>query len=156
MTEAETWLGEYANQQQQVGLPLVYWPGVFAVIIGLVGLLWALPVPEAFRAISPVLNWGTTFLLAASVYYFVISVPLAIGMLPFTLGLIALEIRLAKIAPLPLPLVTLCLLAAGILAIWLSRDRAAIGGFFWRHLMFVMLGPLWLLADLYRRLGIPY
>ena len=156
MTEAEKWLGEYASNQAQVELPLIYWPGVFAVIIGLVGLLWSLPVPDAFRAISPVLNWGTTFLLASTVYYFVISVPLAIGMLPFTLGLVALEMRIAHFTLLPLRWVTLGLLAAGTAAIWLSKDREFAAGFMWRHLLLVMLGPLWLLSDLYRRLRIPF
>ena len=156
MTDAERWLGEFAANQQQVGLPLVYWPGIFAVIIGLVGLLWSLPVPDAFRAISPVLNWGTTFLLAATVYYFVISVPLAIGMLPFTLGLVALEMRIAHFTQLPLAWATLSLLAAGMLAIWFSQSQEATRDFVWRHLLLVMLGPLWLLSDLYRRLRIPY
>jgi hypothetical protein len=156
MTEAEKWLGEYAGNQQQVERPLVYWPGAFAVIIGLVGLLWSLPVPGAFRAISPVLNWGSTFLLAATVYYFVISVPLAIGMLPFTLGLAALEMRIAHLTLLPSPWASVGLLAAGIAAIWLSKNRESDAGYVWRHLLLVMLGPLWLLSDLYRRLRIPY
>lgn len=156
MNEAEKWLGKFREDQQQVDWPVIYWLGVFAVIIGLVGLLWSLPVPEAFRAISPVLNWGSTFLLAATVYYFVISVPLAIGMLPFTLGLIALEIRITALTPIPLPWAAFCLFAAGVLALWLSRDRDFDGSFLRRHLLFVMLGPLWLLSDLFRKLRIPY
>ena len=50
------------------------------VVIGTVGLLWSLPVPDRFYAISPLVNWGSLFLMAATVYYFIISVPLAIGM----------------------------------------------------------------------------
>jgi hypothetical protein len=78
------------------------------LVLGTVGILWSLPVPEEFARISPVLNWGSVFLMAAVVYYFIISIPLAIGMLPFVAGITAM-----------------------------------------------MIGPAWLLANLYRRLGIP-
>ena len=57
------------------------------VVLGTVGLLWTLPIPDQFFEISPLLNWGTAFLMATAVYYFIISVSLAIGMLPFLLGI---------------------------------------------------------------------
>ena len=69
-------------------------PGVYTawadsvpmVVLGTVGLLWLLPTPDEFFNISPLLNWGSAFLMVTAVYYFIISVSLAIGMLPFILG----------------------------------------------------------------------
>ena len=62
------------------------------VVLGTVGLLWTLPIPDEFFEISPLLNWGTAFLMAAAVYYFIISVSLAIGMLPFILGVAGVQV----------------------------------------------------------------
>ena len=156
MSETHKWLERYEQNHNDLAYPLVYWAAVPMVSLGTVGLLWLLPVPAEFFDISPLMNWGSAFLMAATVYYFVISVPLAIGMLPFTLGLIALEIRITALTPIPLPWAAFCLFAAGVLALWLSRDRDFDGSFLRRHLLFVMLGPLWLLSDLFRKLRIPY
>ena len=155
MVEADRWLTEFSTNQEQVRWPVLYWPSVFLVIIGTVGLLWSLPVPEAFQAISPALNWGTTFLMAAVVYYFVISTPLAIGMLPFVLGIISVEAWIAGLT-FPPPWVALDLTAVGIAGLWFSRGEVTITSFLGRHLQLIMIGPLWLLADIYRRLRIPY
>ena len=68
----------------------LYWLAVPVLVMGTVGLLW----PYRCRRLSSSeflhsLNWGSTFLMATVVYYFIISVSLAIGMLPFMLGVAA-------------------------------------------------------------------
>ncbi len=117
-------------------------------------MLWSLPVPEAFVRISPVINWGSVFLMAAVVYYFVISVSLAIGMLPFVAGVIAVQLWLED-SPWSLPWISAGMLAAAIAGLWLGRlqnggTRAVLD-----DIQHMMIGPAWLLANLYRRLGIP-
>jgi hypothetical protein len=155
MTEAERWLEEFAASQEQVQRPLIYWPSAFLVIIGAVGLLWSLPVPEAFQAISPALNWGTTFLMAAVVYYFVISTSLAIGMLPFIVGVMATETWIAQL-PFAAHWTTAEITLVGLTGLWLARADGAGLPFIGRHLQLIMLAPLYLLADIYRRLRIPF
>ena len=80
MTDVDHWLTHYGKSHANVSFPILYWMAVPALVVGTVGLLWSLSVPGAFTDISPVLNWGTTFLMAAVVYYFIISLSLAIGM----------------------------------------------------------------------------
>jgi hypothetical protein len=128
---------------------------VLLLVIGTVGMLWSLPVPGAFRDISPVLNWGSAFLMAAVVYYFILSVALAIGMLPFIMGISALQLWLVASA-LPLSGISLALVALAVAGLWLGH-RAS-GGLLavFRDIQLMMIGPAWLLSNLYRRLGIPY
>ena len=80
MSEIESWLERYEGTHRDLANPLVYWAAVPMIVLGTVGVLWILPIPGEFYEISPLLNWGTAFLMAAAVYYFIISLPIAIGL----------------------------------------------------------------------------
>jgi hypothetical protein len=91
VSETDRWLSDYGASHSDIRNPGIYWLSVPILVLGTVGILWSLPVPEEFARISPVLNWGSVFLMAAVVYYFIISIPLAIGMLPFVAGITAIQ-----------------------------------------------------------------
>ena len=152
MTESDDWLGRYQLSHENLRNPMVFWAAVPMVVIGLSGVLWALPVPEEFQRISPLLNWGSAFLMVSAIYYFIISLSLAIGLLPFLLGLAAIQLWLAD-SGLPAMGVSLGLLLAGFVGIVLGRGgtpRAIL-----QDVQLMMIGPAWLLSEVYRRFGIP-
>ena len=155
MSDAENWLERYEDNHSNVSNPLVYWAAVPMVVIGTVGLLWQLPIPEEFRQISPLLNWGSAFLMAAAIYYFIISLSLAIGMLPFLIGLASLQLWLASSA-YPAVGVATGLLIAGIAGLMLGRRDSGGLRAVLQDLQLMMIGPAWLLSVIYRRIGIPY
>jgi uncharacterized membrane protein YGL010W len=155
MTDTDSWLEHYEETHGDLTYPAIYWIGVPLVVLGTVGLLWRLPVPEAFLDISPLFNWGTAFLMAAVVYYFIISVSLAIGMLPFVVGVAAVHMWLAESAAWPLE-VSIGLLTAGIIALWFGHLRHGVIVPVLRDLQLMMIAPAWMLSVLYRRIGIPY
>ena len=154
MTETIDWLQHYGDSHAELSYPALYWAAVPMVVLGTVGLLWLLPVPEEYARISPLLNWGSTFLMAAVVYYFIISVPLAIGMLPFVVGVAACQTWLGVSEYSPLRVST-GLLLAGTVGLWVGRRRQWSFGPVWKDLQLMMIGPAWLLSVLYRRIGIP-
>lgn len=155
MTETDRWLSEYGDNHREIANPAVYWPAVLLLVVGTVGMLWSLPVPGAFREISPVLNWGSAFLMAAVVYYFILSVALAIGMLPFVMGVSVLQLWLAASA-LPLSGISLALVALAVAGLWLGHHTSGGLRAVFRDVQLMMIGPAWLLSNLYRRLGIPF
>ena len=149
------WLERYAEKHRNLRYTSLYWLAVLMVVVGLVGLLWTLPVPEQFYAISPLLNWGSAFLMVTAVYYFIISLSIAIGMLPFLIGVAAFQLWLG-LSEFSALRVSLGLLIAGTIALWLGhRDKPAIGPLL-DDLLHAMIGPAWMLSVIYRRLGIPY
>lgn len=155
MTVTDHWLAEYGDRHRNIPNPLAYWPGALSLVIGTVGMLWSLPVPEAFVDISPLLNWGSAFLMAAVIYYFILSIALAIGMLPFVVGVSVLQFRLVA-ADLPLSGVSVVLFALGVTGLYVGRHAAGGLRAVFSDIQLMMIGPAWLLAGLYRRLGIPY
>ncbi|MDH3532370.1 MAG: DUF962 domain-containing protein [Gammaproteobacteria bacterium] len=154
MTDADDWLSRYEKTHNNLTYPLVYWAAVPMVVLGTVGLLWLLPVPAEFYEISPLLNWGSAFLMAAAVYYFIISVSLAIGMLPFILGVASFLLWLSQ-SEYSAAHVSSSLLVAGIIGLWLGhRNESGVWPVI-HDLQLMMIGPVWLLSVLYRRAGIP-
>jgi uncharacterized membrane protein YGL010W len=155
MRTADFWLDRYSRHHRQRPNRLLHALAVPLAVLGLTGLLWALPVPTAFTDISPALNWGTAFLLAAVVYYFILSIPLAIGLLPFVLAITGILGRLDSLGPalwqtsLALLLAALVLQAVGHL---LEGGRLRV----LEDLQYLMIGPVWMMAGAFRRLGIPY
>jgi len=155
MTDTDGWLNRFEETHRDLASPALYWAAVLMVILGTVGLMWALPVPNEFAEISPLLSWGTVFLMAAAVYYFIISVSLAIGMLPFVIGIGGFQIWLETSA-YSLFRVSLGLLGAGIIGLWLGHRNENGPRAIVQDLQFMMIGPAWLLSLLYRRMGIPF
>ncbi len=155
MAETDIWLARFGDQHNHVGNTGIYWASVMLLLTGIVGLLWSLPVPRELAAVSPLLNWGSVFLMAALVYYFIISVALGAGMLPFVCGIGAIQAWLAA-RSIPIAVTSCILTGAGIAG--LSLGHYASGGI--RAVLYdvqlVMIAPLWLLSKIYRQLGIPY
>lgn len=155
MQTAQIWLQHYAAHHQHRVNRLLHAVSIPVLVVGLTGLLWSLPVPDAFPSISPALNWGTTFLLAAVVYYFIMSIPLALGMLPFVLLVTGILGWLDALTP---PLWQICLaLFLGACSLQMIGHMIETGrSHLARDLQYLMIGPVWLLAGIYRRLGVPY
>ena len=155
MSDSDRWLADYGESHADVSNPAIYWLSVPLIVLGTVGLLWSLPVPAEFRDISPVLNWGSAFLMAAVVYYFIISVALAIGLLPFVFGVSAWQLWLVH-SPYSLRVVSATLVVASVVGLYLGHYRRKGLPAVLRDIQLMMIAPAWLLSRLYRRLGIPF
>ncbi len=88
MTEMDKWLNNYSHPRQNIRYPLIYRASVLIFLISFVGILWTIEKPQEFEVISPILNWGLLFLMAAIIYYFIISITLGLGMIPFIMMVI--------------------------------------------------------------------
>ncbi len=152
MTDTDNWLARYEQTHQGLRNPFVYWAAIPMVVVGLTGFLWALPVPAEFQRISPLLNWGSAFLMVTAIYYFIISLSLAIGLLPFLLGLASIQMWLTY-SGLPATAVSAGLLVAGVVGLALGRGTPL--RLLFQDLQLMMIGPAWLLSILYKRFGIP-
>ena len=155
MRPIDVWLNEYAVSHQHPTNKLIHWICVPAIVVSLVGVLWWLPVPTVFSEISPILNWGTVFLMAAIVYYFVLSVPLAIGMVLIIAAVIGIVSWLSGFET-PLWQISLAIFVIAWIGQFVGHMIEGKRPSFFKDLQFLMIGPAWLLASLYRKLRIPY
>jgi uncharacterized membrane protein YGL010W len=155
MRTVAEWLAEYGESHRHPANERLHWLCVPVIAACVVGFLWELPVPQAAAALGPWLNWATLATAAALAYYAALSPRLAIGMAPVLVAVLAL---VAWLDTLPVPLWALC--AVAFVVAWIGQFVGhAIEGrrpSFFRDLQFLLIGPLWLLGGVYRRLGLRY
>jgi uncharacterized membrane protein YGL010W len=153
MRTAAQWLDDYGDSHRNHTNKALHWICVPVIVWCVIGLLWSLPFPGGIRA-YPALNWGSVAVIIALIYYSMLSLRLALGALVF-LSVMLWSIDVVERSS-PVPLWSLCLLLFA--AAWVGQFIGhAIEGkrpSFFKDVQFLMIGPLWLLADVYRRLGV--
>jgi len=156
MRTAAQWLDDYGDSHRNHTNKALHWICVPVIAWCVLGLLWALPFPGSIRAMYPAVNWASVAVLAALLYYAALSLRLALGALPLLLALLWSIAAIEHAGASTWWSVRLFLLV--FVAAWIGQFIGhAIEGkrpSFFKDLQFLMIGPLWLLADVYRRLGI--
>ena len=79
MRTVADWLGEYGESHANPTNKLLHWICVPPIVLSVMGLLWSVPMPESFAAISPWLNSRRSCRAGAVVYYLALSPLLAVG-----------------------------------------------------------------------------
>ncbi len=154
MRSVDQWLEEYGQSHRHPFNKACHWICVPAIVLTVLGALSLVPLP----GLTARWNWahlGTLSAALALLYYVRLSPVLALGVLPL-LGLAFAGVD--ALAALRWPLWQSCL-AIFVLA-WIGQFVGhAVEGrrpSFFRDLQFLLIGPLWLLACVYRALGIRY
>lgn len=155
MRTVAEWLGDYAASHENPTNKLLHWLCVPPIVLSVMGLLWSLPVPAAFAAAPPWLNWATLAAAAAVIYYFALSPALAAGVLLAFLVLLAVTHSLAQL-PWPLWLTSLVIFVVAWIGQFVGHSIEGKRPSFFKDVQFLLIGPLWLLAAAYRRFGVPY
>jgi uncharacterized membrane protein YGL010W len=155
MRSVEAWLTEYGASHRHPINKILHWICVPPIVLSVLGFLVAIPLPAAVTALSPWLNVGTLVAALALLYYARLSAALALGMLPLIL---LTFLGIDALAQLAWPLWGSCLVIFVIAWIGQFIGHAIEGQrpSFFKDLQFLLIGPLWLLAFVYRAAGIRY
>ena len=155
MKTADEWFDEYGESHQNTTNKIVHWICVPLIAASVIGLCWDIPVPSAMQSV-PYLNWATVVIVLCMVFYIRLSIPLAIGMLLFSTAVVAFIIMYEQTS-----LSRVWQLALGVfVAAWIGQfighkiERKKPS--FLQDLQFLLIGPIWLLGFVYRRIGIRY
>ena len=154
MRTVEQWFGEYGESHTHPANELLHIICVPAIVMTVIGFLWAIPVPASFAALSPWLNWATLLVAAAIVYYFTLSPSLGLGATAGLIGLLFV-VRWLDTFAWPLWLICLAVFVVGWIGQFIGHSIEGTRPSFTKDLQFLLIGPIWLLGHLYRRLGIP-
>ena len=155
LRSVDDWLDEYGESHQDPTNKRIHWICVPVIVFSVVGILWSLPVPEAFMRISPAMNWAVLFAMAAVVYYFILSASLAIGMVLILAAMLALA-HWISVSSWSLPWLSAAVFVLAWIGQFIGHRIEGKKPSFFKDLLFLMIGPVWLLAFVYRRLGIRY
>ena len=155
MRTMHQWLDEYGDSHRNATNEALHWICVPTIVLTVVGFLWAIPVPDDIARVSPWLNWATVGVALAVVYYFLLSPSLGIGA---ALGLVGMLFMVRWLDTLAWPLWATCLTIFVIAWIGQFIDHSIEGKrpSFFKDVQFLLIGPIWLMSHVYRRLGVSY
>jgi uncharacterized membrane protein YGL010W len=148
-------LDEYAASHAHRGNKVIHWVCVPMIAWCVVALLWSLPFPATVRVAAP-LNWAIIALLLAQFYYFRLSLRLGAGLLLCNLAMLWLTARLAADAPWPLWRMALAVFVLAWIGQFIGHFIEGKRPSFFKDLQFLLIGPAWLLAAVYRKVGLAY
>jgi uncharacterized membrane protein YGL010W len=153
---ADQWFAEYGESHQHPTNELIHWICVPIIFGCVLGFIWALPVPEAWQERVPWFNWTFVAMAVTMIFYVRLSPALSAGML-FLMAMCLLVIVLIDIY-VPWPVWRVC--AVAFVLAWIGqfvghRIEGKKPSFF-KDIVFLLIGPAWLMSLLYRKAGQKY
>ncbi len=160
---AREWIDAYGESHQHGLNKIIHWICVPSIMFSLLGLLAS--IPSGFlgaplpASLAPWANWATLLVLGSLAFYTRLSPPLAIGFVPvgFTLLWGNVSLKIAEEGGNPsLVTISLAIFALAWLGQFIGHKIEGKKPSFFEDLQFLLIGPAWLLAAIYRKLGIRY
>ena len=146
------WMDEYAVSHRHPTNQLVHKICVPPIMLTVVGLLWAIPVPAAMAFVSPWLNWATIFVGFCMLFYLSLNIVMAIGMLIQT-AIMLLIVRQLDHMGILIPFSIIVFVIAWVGQFWGHKIEGKKPSFL-QDLAFLLIGPLWVQRFIYKKIGI--
>ena len=146
---------EYAESHRNPINLLVHWLCVPVIYWTVLALLVALPFPDVLR-ILPGLDWGVIGAAIVVLYVLTLSPPLAAGIAVLSALSLMLAAAYRRWGDVPLwQLASFVFVLAWLLQLIGHKIEGRRPSFF-RDFQFLLVGPIWLLAKIYRLIGLKY
>lgn len=156
MRKIESLLEEYGESHQNRVNKIIHWLAVPTIVWTVVALLWSIPFPfeTGFRAVP--LNWAIIVLLLAQVYWFRLSLSLGLGLLLYNVLMIQLTVLVPQVTSLALWKLAVIVFVVAWIFQFVGHSIEGKRPSFFKDVQFLLIGPAWLMAFIYRALGIRY
>ena len=149
MKSIHVWLAEYSDSHRNPVNKRLHWLCVPPIVLTAFGFLRAIPGGDAL------INAATLAGVLTLVYYSLLSWRLMLGLVTvIAIVLTLVQISYAALGGWHLPLMAVIFVLAWIGQFIGHRVEGKKPSFF-KDVQFLMIGPLWLLADVYRRADLP-
>jgi uncharacterized membrane protein YGL010W len=140
--QVQVLIDKYSESHLNHTNEIIHFICVPAIVFSLLGLMWA---------IHPAIAVGLSLL--SLVYYFTLSVPFAMGMILMSGAMLAVLYTLPQSIILPLSVIVFVVAWIGQ---FIGHKIEGKKPSFFDDLRFLLIGPLFVLGFLYRRLNIAY
>lgn len=150
MKPIQQWLSEYAESHQNPTNKMVHWFCVPAIFWSVIALLYSVK----FELGTTKVNLALLVAAAVIVYYALMSLTLSVGMMLFTIACLYICHLIESNAAFPLWAVALSVfILAWIVQIWGHKVEGKKPSFI-KDLQFLMIGPAWVMAFIFKKVGI--
>ncbi|MEM1082173.1 MAG: Mpo1-like protein [Pseudomonadota bacterium] len=154
MKSAQAWLDEYGESHQDHTNKLIHWICVPLIVWSVVALIWSIPSP--WTSISPWLNWAVAMAVLAQLWYIRMSPKLSVGIGLFMLLCLGLCYWVETTFATPLWIVALIIFVGAWIGQFIGHKIEGQKPSFFKDIQFLLIGPAWLMAFVYKRAGLSY
>ena len=147
-------LAEYSESHRNETNQLIHWLAVPAIFWCVLALISYVPFPAGLKAFAG-LDWALLVVVAGTLYYARLSLPLAAGMAMFS-GVCPAMARLEGAGPWPLWQVALGVFAIAWVLQFIGHAVEGKRPSFFTDLRFLLIGPAWLMSSVFGKLGLRY
>lgn len=152
----DDWFAEYGESHQHHTNERIHWICVPVIFFCVVGFFWALPVPNRILLTVPWFNWAIPTMLLVWLFYLKLSPLLSVGMLAFMAFCYCLLAILNLVSPQPLWQFCLGLFVLAWIGQFIGHKIEGQKPSFFKDLVFLLIGPAWLMSKIYRAVGQRY
>ncbi len=153
---ADQWFAEYGESHQHPANELIHWLCVPLITFSVLGLLWSLPVPEKLLEEAPLFNWSLGVMVLVTTFYVWLSPRLSAGLIFFLSlcysGLVLFELY----SPFPMGKVCAAIFVLAWIGQFIGHKIEGKKPAFLHDLVFLLIGPAWLMSKIYAKIGQRY
>jgi uncharacterized membrane protein YGL010W len=150
----DRWFAHYSADHRNPANQRIHVVAVPAILVSVVALLWCIPVPGTLFSQG---FWGALAMFFAWMFYNRASRPLGYGMLLLFVVLAwAMRALVAALGVGPLAIAAALVFVVAWIAQFLGHRIEGRKPSFLTDLTYLLIGPAWVLAKLYRQLGWSY
>ena len=155
MKTIEQWLSEYGESHQDETNKTIHWICVPTIFFTIVGLFYCIKLPVQLTPTLQ-LNVAMIIIFLVTVYYFTLSKTIWIGMLLFGLLCLGICYWIEVYTSAPLWLVCIILFVLAWIGQFYGHKVEGKKPSFLKDIQFLMIGPLWLMSFIYKKMGVRY
>jgi uncharacterized membrane protein YGL010W len=143
MRNFEQWMSEYGESHQNKTNQTIHKICVPLIMFSVLGILWSIPAP---------INLAITFTIASLIFYFSLNFKYACGMFVQSIAMLAFIQYLAKFTPIHL--ISIFIFVLSWIAQFYGHKIEGKKPSFLKDLAFLLIGPLWVLHSIYKKVDI--
>jgi len=155
MRTINQWLDEYGESHRDETNKAIHWICVPVIFFAIVGLFYSIKLPVLLTQALP-LNVAIILIILVTAYYFSLSKTIWIGMLLFGLLCLGICYWIETYTSAPLWLVCVILFVLAWLGQFYGHKVEGKKPSFLKDLQFLMIGPMWLMSFIYKKMGVKY
>ncbi|PTT02562.1 hypothetical protein DBR11_04450 [Pedobacter sp. HMWF019] len=160
-SQVDVLFDKYAESHQNHSNEIIHWVCVPLIVFSLLGLVWSIPFPHLgfLGKYNGYLNWAS-FLIAFSIYYYyklspVMSYLMLILIFIMSMGIVKIEQAQANGGP-ALWLVCAVIFVLAWIGQFIGHKIEGKKPSFLDDVKFLLIGPIWLLHFICKKIGLRY
>ena len=151
MKDANWYLEKYGESHTHPINVLIHKIFVPLIMFSVIGILWAIPVPEMLRQI-PLANFGMLLVVTSLIFYLTMGFKIFLGML-IIISLIVYGNILVENYPYQLQLMIVIFVFSWIMQ-FIGHKIEGKKPSFLEDLLFLLVGPVWVFYPVYKKIGL--